>query len=123
MSPQELKKVITFLNKTKSVISSCIPVEVLIDSVDTYLPIFTNIVNSSVRNGKFSEELKSAEVTPLFIKTGPFDKVYYRTVSLLSHISNACEINIFNEISTYLESYFLVCLLVFAKIRTGNVLC
>ena len=75
---KEVKEVIKSLNKKKSVISSCFLVKVLIDSVDTYLPIFT-------------EELKLAEVTPLFQKTDPFDKVNYRPVSLLSHVSKVYE--------------------------------
>ena len=68
MSSKEVKKVMKCLNKKKSAISSCIPLKVLIDLVGTYLPIFTEIINSSIRNGTFPEELKLAEVTPLFIK-------------------------------------------------------
>ena len=100
-SSEEVKKVIKSLNKRKSTISSCIPVKVLIDSVDTHLPIFTDIVNSSVRNGTFPEELKLAEVTPLFKKANVFGKVNYRPVSLLSHVSKVYERIIFNQISTY----------------------
>ena len=91
VSPEEVKKVIKSLNKKKSAISSCIPVKVLIDSVDTYLPIFTDIINSSIRNCTYPEELKLAEVTPLFKKADPFDKVNYRPVSLLSHVSKVYE--------------------------------
>ena len=91
VSSKEVKKVIKSLNKKKSAISSCIPVKVLIDSVDTYLPIFTDIINSSIRNGTFPEELKLAEVTPRFKKANPFDKVNYRPVSLLSHVSKVYE--------------------------------
>ena len=83
MSPEEVKKVIKSLNKKKSAISSCIPVKVLIDSVDTYLPIFTDIINSSIRNGTFPEELKLAEMTPIFKKAEPVDKVNCRPVGLL----------------------------------------
>ena len=75
MSSEEVKKVIKSLNKKKSAISSCIPVKVLIDSVDTYLPIFTDIINSSIRNGTIPKELKLAELTPLFKKTDPIKKV------------------------------------------------
>ena len=101
VSSEEVKKVIKSLNKKKSAISSCIPVKVLIDSVDTYLPIFTDIINSSIRNGTFPEELKLAEVTSV----DPFDKVNYRPVSLLSHVSKVYERIIFNQISTYFEPY------------------
>ena len=89
--PKKVKKVMKSLNKKKSTISSCISVKVLIDSVDTYLPIFTDIINSSIRNGTFPEELKLAEVTPRFKKANPFDKVNYRPVSLLSHVSKVYE--------------------------------
>ena len=53
VSSEEVKKVTKSLNKKKSAISSCILVKVLIDSADTYLPIFTDIINSSIRNVTF----------------------------------------------------------------------
>ena len=103
------------MNKKKSAINSCIPVKVLIDSVDTYLPIVTDIVNSSIRNGTYSEQLKLAEVIPLFKKTDPFDKVNYRPLSLMSYVSKVYERIIFNQISTYFEPYFSSFLTGFCK--------
>ena len=94
------------MNKKKSATSSCIPVKVLIVSVDTYLPICIDIKNSSIRNGTFPEELKLIEVTPLFKKADRFDKVNYRPVCLLPHVSKVYERIIFNQISTYFEPYF-----------------
>ena len=47
-----------------------------------------------------------AEVTPLFKKADPFDKVNYRPVSLLSHVSKSYERIIFNQIGTFFELYF-----------------
>ena len=64
VSSEEVKKVIKSLNKKKSAISSCIPVIILINSVDTYLPIFTDIINSFIENVTFPQELKLAEVNP-----------------------------------------------------------
>ena len=100
--------------------------KVLIDSVDAYVPIFTNSINSSVRNGTFTEELKLSEVTPLFKKADPFDKLSYRPVSLLSHVSKVYDRIIFNQISKNFELYsctftFLLCLMVFAKITTHGI--
>ena len=45
-------------------------------------------------------------MTPLFKNADPFGKVNFRPVSLLSHISKVCERIIFNQISTYFETYF-----------------
>lgn len=67
MSSDEVKKVIASLNKKPS-IRSCIPVKVLIDSVDTHLPIFTNIINSARRNGTFYEDLKLPEFSIIVFK-------------------------------------------------------
>ena len=75
VSSKEVKNVIKSFNRKKPATSSYIPVKVLIDSVDTYLPIFTDIINNSIRNDTFHEELKLAEVTPLFKKGDTFDKV------------------------------------------------
>ena len=97
--------------------------KVLIDSVDTYLPIFTDIINSSIRNGTFPEELKLAQVTLRLKKTDPFDKVNDRPVSLLSHVSKVYERIIFNQISTYSEPYSFNFLTGFAKITTRNIPC
>ena len=114
VSSEEVKKVIKSLNKKKLAISSCIPAKFLIESVDTYLPKFADIINSPKRNDTFPEGLKLAEVTSLFKKADPFDKVRYRPKSLLSHFSKVYERIIFNLISTYFEPYFSS-LLVFTK--------
>ena len=66
------------LNKKKLVI---IPVKVLIDSVNTYLDIFTETINNSIINDIFPEQLNLAEVRTLFKKADPFDKVVYRQIS------------------------------------------
>ena len=108
VSSEKVKKAIESMNKKKSALNSCILVKVLIDSVDTYLPIFIAIINSSIRNYTFPEELKLAEVTPVFKKTDTFDKVNYRPVSLLSHGSKVYGRIIFNQINTYFEPYFSI---------------
>ena len=94
------------LNKKKAAISTCIPVKILVDSIDTYLPVLTDIINNSVRNGTFPDELKLAEVTPIFKKADLFDITNYRPVSLLSHVSKVYERIIFNQISAYFEPLF-----------------
>ena len=75
MSSEAVKKVKNLWIGKKSAISSCIPVKLLIDSEDTDLPIFADIINSSTRSGTFPEELESAKVTLLFENADIFDKV------------------------------------------------
>ena len=66
------------------------------------IPIITD-TNSSIRNETIPEELKLAGMAPFFKKTDLFDKMNYRPVTLLSHVSKVYERIIFNEISTYFE--------------------
>ena len=120
VSPEEVKNIIQSLNKKKSAISSCIPVKVLVDSVDTYLPIFSDIISSSIRNGTFPEELNLAQVVTLFKKAEPFDKVNYRAVSLRSYVSKVYERIILNQISTYFAPYFSKFLTDFPKNLTQH---
>ena len=68
VSPDEVRKIIQSLNMKKSAITSCIPVKHLTESVDIYLPFLTDIINHSLKNGIFPDELKLAQVIPLFVK-------------------------------------------------------
>ena len=110
------------MSQKKSAISSCIPVKVLIDSVDRYLSLFNDIINSYIRNATFPEKLKLAEVTPFLKKADPFGKVNYTPVSLLSHLSKVYEKIMFTQIGRYFEPYFSTFPTGFRKITTSNTL-
>ena len=55
-------------------------------TVDIHLPFVTKIINVSFENGCFPDELKLAEVSPLFKKNNNLDKENYRPVSILSSV-------------------------------------
>ena len=57
-------------------------------------------------SGIFPEELKCAEVVPVFKKGDHMDKVNYRPISLLSSVSKIYERLIYEQLSRYFESYF-----------------
>ena len=63
-----------------------IPAEMLKSTTDIHVSLLTNIINSSIRNGYFPDELKAAEVAPIFKKNDDLDKENYRPVSVLPHI-------------------------------------
>ena len=66
--------------------SMFIPAEMLKSTTDIHVSLLTNIINSSIRNGYFPDELKAAEVAPIFKKNDDLDKENYRPVSVLPHI-------------------------------------
>ena len=45
-----------------------IPVNTLKDAIDTYLPILTKVINSSIEHNEFPKELKLADVLPIYEK-------------------------------------------------------
>ena len=54
-------------------------------TVDIYLPFLTKIINYSFENGCFLDELKLAEISPIFKKNDSLNKENFRPVSILSH--------------------------------------
>ena len=49
VSSNEVKKIIKSLNRKTFVISSCVQVSILIESMDLYLPLLTDIITDFLR--------------------------------------------------------------------------
>ena len=70
---------------------------------DIYLSFITKIINVSFENGRFSDELKLAEVNPIFKKNDDLGKENYRPVSILSHESKVFERIMHMQIDTFMR--------------------
>ena len=53
---------------------------------DIHLSLITKIINLSLENGCFPDDLKFAEVRPIFKKSDDLDKENYRPVSVLFNV-------------------------------------
>ena len=79
-----VRKEIMNLNDSKATPIGNIFVDFLKSTVDIHLPFITNSINLSIENGCFPEELKLAEVSPIFKKKDDVTKritglsVFYR---------------------------------------------
>ena len=80
-----------------------IPADILKSTVDMHLPFITKIINISFENGCFSDELKLAEVSPIFKKNGDLDKENFRPVSILPHVSKVFERIMYMQIDTFMR--------------------
>ena len=69
--------------RLKTTPASDISVSILKPTLDIHLPFITNSINLSIKKGCFPEELKLAEVSPIFKKKDDLDKENYRPVSVL----------------------------------------
>jgi hypothetical protein len=91
-SEEEVKDIITS-SPCKSCSLDPIPTWIVKDSLDTLLPVLTNIVNSSLQSGLIPPSLKIAHVKPLLKKAGldVEDLKNYRPVSNLPWLSKLIE--------------------------------
>ena len=101
--PDEILKIITNLQNSKST---------GLDYIDTYtikliahdiLPAITHIVNLSIRDGIFPRSWKSAKVVPLLKKDDPLNPKNYRPVALLPVLSKILERAVFQQLVGYLD--------------------
>ena len=68
VSPDEIKREILNLDNKKASREGHIPVNILKDATDTYLPILTKVINSSTEQNEFSNELRLGDVIPIYKK-------------------------------------------------------
>jgi hypothetical protein len=67
----------------------------------------TSLINKSIETSIFPDQLKVAQVKPLFKnKNDQLDKANYRSVSVLPAISNIFERTIFDQLSSFFGNHF-----------------
>ena len=76
---------------TKFIPVGDIPAGILKSTIDIDVSILTKIANLSLRNDCFPNDLKAAEVSPIFKENDDLGKENYRPVRVLSHMSNVFE--------------------------------
>ena len=103
VSVDDVKTVIRDLKNNKSA-GREIPIQILKESEFTF-GILTNCINKSSETGCFPDNLKAANITPIFKKDDTLDKANYRPVSILPLISKVYERLIYNQLSEYSESF------------------
>ena len=80
-----------------------IPIDMLKQTIDIHLPIMTQIINMSIDNNCYPDDLKLAEVSPVFKKKDDLDKENYRPVIILSHVSKFFERIMYEQIEDFME--------------------
>ena len=80
-----------------------IPAKILKESIDILKLPLTQYFNFTIENMNFPEDLKCANVIPLFKKEDKTDKTNYRPISILPCISKIYERIIFKQMSAFVE--------------------
>ena len=101
--PWDTYQTIMELNKNKAT-SGNIPTKTLKAIVQDICVPLTDCINSAILNGVFSDEMKLADVTPLYKKSGPEDKTNYRPISVFPSLSKVYEKILYKELNSFFKT-------------------
>ena len=101
---EEILIEINSLNTSKSPQSEDIPFKIIKDNADIFANFILQNFNKCIMEGKFPDQLKKADVSPIFKKGNHNDKTNYRPVSILPSLSKIHERLIYNQINHMTEN-------------------
>ena len=102
VTTEEIIKEIKKLDSKKS--TTGINIAILKDNVDICAPILTEIFNDCIKNGVFADELKLADISPIFKSIDSTAKKNYRPISILNSISKLFEKLIQRQLSPFFDN-------------------
>ena len=105
ISIEEMKNEINRLNPKKSSTHLNIPTKVLKLSLDTSAEYLTKIFNDSLTSCIFPDELKLADITPIFKKDDPTIPNNYRPISVLPVVSKLFERILQKQMYAYMNHF------------------
>ena len=110
VAKRSIESLIKTLDSSKTIQKDNIPTKIIKENIDIMSNIFHEDINKCFSESFFSDDLKRAEVIPIFKKDIKKDskalKENYRPVSILSNISKIYETCLYNELSNYFEDIF-----------------
>ena len=101
---EEILNEINSLGTSKSTQSEDIPFKIIKDNADIFANFILQSFNKCIIDGKFLDQLKKADVSPVFKKGNHNDKTNYRPVSILPLLSKIYERLIYNQINQMTEN-------------------
>ena len=104
-SLSNIEKELRSLNPSKAYTFKNIPPKILKESREYCSDILQKLFNQTLSNKEFPDELKLADVTPIYKKDDPNKSKNYRSVSVLPVVSKVFEKIMHDQISQYINSY------------------
>ena len=97
----DVKREINNLNSKKATPEGDIPVKTLKWNSDIIAPTLTDCYNQNIKNSTFPNELKNADISPVFKKKDRHGKSNYRPVSILPLLSKPFQHILCEQIDSY----------------------
>ena len=114
VSSDDISKIINSLDPTKKT-SDAIPTKIVKLANKQICKDLVNCINECIKQNKFPNELKIADITPIFKKDDPLDKTNYRPTSILPTVSKIFERILFNQLQRFSNKFLLPLLCGFRK--------
>ena len=115
VTEEHVRQVILSIDGSKATPVVDIPTDMLKVTLDIHLSLITKIINLSFENGCFPDDLKLAEVSPIFKKNDDLDKGNYRRVIVLFNVLKGFERIIYRQIDAFMQDKLLNLLTGFRK--------
>ena len=87
----DVLKILKTLNPKKATVCDQIPAKLLKQAALQIVPVISNIINKALDKGTFPNNLKKAEVIPVYKKSDKFNQSNYRPVSILPILAKVFE--------------------------------
>ena len=104
VSKEDLLYQLNGLDPAKATQKSDIPTNIIKNNYDIFSEFLFENFNNIILTSLFPEQLKYADVKPIFKKDSRNDKRNYRPVIILSNISKIYEQLLYKQLETYFES-------------------
>ena len=114
-SSDDISKIINSMDSTKKT-SGAIPIKIVKLVNKKIFKDLANCINECIKQSKFSNELKIADIMPIFKKEDPLEKTNYRPISILPTVSKIFEIILFNQLQRFSNKYLTPLLCGFRKV-------
>ena len=98
-----VREIILSLDGSQATPVGDIHAHMLKSMVDKHLLFITKIIIFSFENGRFPDERKLVEVSPILKKNDDLDTKNYRPVCILSYVSNVFERIMYMQIDTFMR--------------------
>ena len=115
-----IQKLVKSLDVSKSSPIESVPARILKDISDVLCPKLVIDFNSSISTGIFPENMKLADVVPLYKKNARQDKGNYRPVSLLSALSKVFGRTMHSQMHDYMKNKLSIFLCGFQKLMNAQ---
>ena len=114
VSSDDISKIIISLDPTKRT-SGAIPTKIVKLANKQMCKDLANCINECIKQNKFPNELKIADITPIFKNDDSLDKTNYRPINILPTVSKIFERILFNQLQRFSNKFLSPLLCGFRK--------